>query len=235
MSPRLGLGWLALDKGALYGAGGAGGKRLSAPHECALSLLVCRREHLASRTRLLGFMARCEGEGEGEQAAHRPSQEALGVDRACGNDFIGKACDAFPLLRVVLGGGWRWDGSVGLSVAWPARGQQLLEQPGPTALDPCPDPHAFLPGLCHFEPTWAGGRGQAGRPAYILPIRNSHAGCLCPSSLRAPRLTMTHSAPFLPAGVSTLALPPTPTVLLGLLVWLRGALRSLQSAGLSAP
>lgn len=43
-----------------------------------------------------------------------PSQEALGVGRACGNDFIGKACDIFspPVC-----GSWRKLEVVVVSVA----------------------------------------------------------------------------------------------------------------------
>ena len=52
--------------------------------ECALS---------PSHTRLLPLPAH-PGVGWREEGP-APSQEALGVGRACGNDFIGKACDIF--------------------------------------------------------------------------------------------------------------------------------------------
>lgn len=53
-----------------------------------------------------------------------PSQEALGVGRACGNDFIGKACDIFspPVC-----GSWRKLEVVVISVA-PAAGSRSREQ-----------------------------------------------------------------------------------------------------------
>lgn len=54
-----------------------------------------------SESWLLSFAAHCEGEEEEEACL---SQEALGVDRACGNDFIGKACDIFSPL---VCGSWR--------------------------------------------------------------------------------------------------------------------------------
>lgn len=71
------------------GLGARGAARLRR-HECALSAA-----HPAARSL------------PGEEGGRGPRQEALGVDRACGNDFIGKACDIFSLLCVVLGGGWR--------------------------------------------------------------------------------------------------------------------------------
>lgn len=51
---------------------------------------------------------RCREEGPA------PSQEALGMGRACGNDFIGKACDIFSLP---VCGSWRKLEVVVISVA----------------------------------------------------------------------------------------------------------------------
>lgn len=90
--------------------------------------------------------ARCPGGGGG----CGPRQEALGVDRACGNDFIGKACDIFSLLCVVLGGGWR-------CICWEPLGQRErsgrahleLRRHGPAA--PCAAPELSL-GCAFFFP-----------------------------------------------------------------------------------
>lgn len=72
-------------------------------HECALSL----GGHCTPRWEV-GGDAEVEGGGPG------PSQEALGVGRACGNDFIGKACDIFSPPAC---GSWRKLEVVVISVA----------------------------------------------------------------------------------------------------------------------
>lgn len=52
--------------------------------------------------------------GRWREEGRGPSQEALGVGRACGNDFIGKACGIFspPVC-----GSWRKLEAVRISVA----------------------------------------------------------------------------------------------------------------------
>lgn len=72
--------------------------------ECALSLGCAHR--CCSLSQHPGGRWREEGPA--------PSQEALGVGRACGNDFIGKACDIFspPVC-----GSWRKLEVVVISVA----------------------------------------------------------------------------------------------------------------------
>lgn len=85
-------------------------------HECALSLgWFCT-------PRLLPLPAHPGGRWKEEGPA--PSQEALGVGRACGNDFIGKACDIFspPVC-----GSWRKLEVVVISVAL-AAGSRSREQ-----------------------------------------------------------------------------------------------------------
>lgn len=89
-----------------------------------------------------------EGGGGGGPA---PSQEALGVGRACGNDFIGKACDIFspPVC-----GSWRKLEVVVISVALaeqePSRGTRLSLPAAPLR----PSRHAWglLAALAHLPP-----------------------------------------------------------------------------------
>lgn len=54
---------------------------------------MCPQSVAHTHTRLLPLPAH-PGVGWREEGP-APSQEALGVGRACGNDFIGKACDIF--------------------------------------------------------------------------------------------------------------------------------------------
>lgn len=99
-------------------------------HECALSLgRFCT-------PRLLPLPAHPGGRWREEGPA--PSQEALGVGRACGNDFIGKACDIFspPVC-----GSWRKLEVVVISVALAAgepepRAEAPAELAGPSGPGP---------------------------------------------------------------------------------------------------
>lgn len=86
-------------------------------HECALSLGWC------CTPLRLPLSAHPGGRWKGEGPA--PSQEALGVGRACGNDFIGKACDIFspPVC-----GSWRKLEVVVISVSLAAVSRSRIEQ-----------------------------------------------------------------------------------------------------------
>lgn len=102
-------------------------------HECALSV-GC------PHTAAAGSLSRTPSPGR----AQPPSQEALGVGRACGNDFIGKACDIFSppvcgswrklevaVISVSLAAGAGEPGRGGY-LYWPAR-----RLPGVPHGDPC--------------------------------------------------------------------------------------------------
>lgn len=138
-------------------------------HECALSL----RWFCTPGRPLLPLPAHPGGRWREEGPA--PSQEALGVGRACGNDFIGKACDIFspPVC-----GSWRKLEVVVISVALAAGsgsgsrsraealaelagrplqacrppGRLCLHSPGPPSSHRLPPPRSTLSRTCRGPP-----------------------------------------------------------------------------------